>query len=118
MREKATLPIFASTVKNCNAHFLSRQFDRVRKWLIWMIGLNSWLEEARFLLVLYCLDVLILLSGSLENSVGLEMIYEDEEEERQVSIVSQVDDRPGTSSGRQKKLMSSRYTLKPFQLYS
>ena len=83
-----------------------------------MIGLNSWLEEARFLLVLYCLDVLILLSGSLENSVGLEMIYEDEEEERQVSIVSQVDDRPGTSSGLQKKLMSSRYTLKPFQLYS
>ena len=59
----------------------------------------------------------ILLSGSLENSVGLEMIYEDEEEERQVSIVSQVDDRPGTSSGRQKKLMSSRYALKPFQFY-
>ena len=79
-----------------------------------MIGHISWLEEAIFLLVLYCLDI----PGSLENSVGLEMIYEDEEEERQVSIVSQVDDRPGTSSGRQKKLMSSRYTLKPFQLYS
>ena len=83
-----------------------------------MIRYNNWLEEAIFLLGLYCLDILILLSGSLENSVGLEMIYEDEEEEREVSIVSQVDDRPGTSSGRQKKLMSSRYTLKPFQLYS